>query len=344
VIGTPPAHPTTVLGQHAAEVWARSRERHLRRVEVLERAVLALMDGELNDELRELAESEAHSLASAVGTFGMRAGPRLARALEQSFSARYTLDKALAARLADQVLALRRELERPVLPEMMRAPGGEPHLLMLLSDGGRDDQFVTEGLALGFEVIVRPVRAGAAAIAEESPDAIIVEVSDGPVESVVSLLEALSRRPSGPVLVVSPNDGMAIRLAIAGAGAIGPLLPGLPPAAILERAQAFLTARAQATASVLIVDLEPYGVQLAALVLEQAGDRVHSLGDPARFWETLEAVSPDLVVLGAALGEFSGVDLSCVAVRPQVARAADRLHGRARRGGIGAGRVPRGRR
>ncbi len=301
-------------GQHAAEVWTRLRQRHLQRVDVLERAVLALMDGELNEELRELAESEAHSLAGTVSTFGLRAGSRLARALEQSFSARYTLGRQLAARLADQVLALRRELERPNVSAVAATEGESPRRLLLLTDDVRGDQFVTEGVTAGLEVIVRPLARGEMAVFDEAPDAIVIEGGDTPTDHVIALLGALAGRATGPVLVTSPNDGMAIRLAIARCGAVGPLMAGLPPSAVLERALSALASRELATASLLVVDSDPYSLQSATLILEQAGHRVHALGDPLGFWETLETVTPDLAILGAGMTGVTGLDL-CRALR-----------------------------
>lgn len=286
----------------------------MQRVETLERAVLALMDGELDHELRELAETEAHALAGAVGSFGMRSGSRLARALEQSFSARHTLNRALAARLADQVLALRRELERPFIPHALEGTGGQVHRVAVLTDGSRGDQYVTEGLALGLDVIAGGLTDGVGAVVNGAPDAVVIEVGEGPVENVVFLLDALARRASGPMLVVSPNDSMAIRLAIARCGATGPLMPGHPPAVILERATTLIASRQQSSASVLVVESDPWALQFATLVLEQAGHRVHALADPRRYWETLETVAPELVILGVGLTEVSGLEL-CRATR-----------------------------
>jgi HPt (histidine-containing phosphotransfer) domain-containing protein len=105
----PAPDPATVL-ESPLEIAERVRQRQLTRVEVLERAVLSLMDGTLTEELREHAQSEAFAIAGGLPSTGVRQGARLARALEQAFGARYTLERHLAARLADHVLALRTEL------------------------------------------------------------------------------------------------------------------------------------------------------------------------------------------------------------------------------------------
>jgi diguanylate cyclase (GGDEF)-like protein len=309
-----PALPDEFLGQQAAEVWARARLRHLQRVEVLERAVLALMDGDLNDELREMAESEAHALAGTVGTFGMRAGSRLARALEQSFSARHTLDPGLAAKLADQVLLLRRELERPAVAAALTAQAAARRRVLLVTDGARGDYFVAEGIGLGLEVIVRSVSSGVESVAEEVPEAIVVDVPDDSVERLAFLLDAVGRRATGPIVVLTPNDTLSVRLAIARAGAMGPIPPGATPGLVLQRVVALLANRARTTAGILIVDSDPLAIRHATMILEQAGHRVHGLSGARHLWETLDVVGPDLVVFGATVGDVMGVDL-CRALR-----------------------------
>lgn len=307
------APPAALIDDQVAEVWGRSRDRHLERVEVLERAIFALMDGRLDETLCELAESEAHTLASVVGSYGLRSGSRIARALEQSFAARHTLERAVAARLADQVLALRQELERPLLTTAS-SPGEALARVVLLSRGDRAELFVNEGLAAGMEVLVRPIDSTASGLSADAPDAVVLDASDETAEQVTVMLDALAERGSIPLVVVSAADQMPVRLAIARARATGPLQPGLPPAMALERVHRLLAARAQATATILVVDSDPWTGQHASLVLQQAGHRVFTLADPSRYWETLETVGPDAIVQGVSLGEVGGLDL-CRALR-----------------------------
>ena len=54
--------------------WTRGREAQLRRVTLLERAIVALMAGALEDDERHLAIGEAHKLAGSLGSFGLDEG------------------------------------------------------------------------------------------------------------------------------------------------------------------------------------------------------------------------------------------------------------------------------
>jgi len=94
-------------------------------------------------------------------------------------------------------------------------------------------------------------------------------------------------------------------------------MPGQPPSIVLERAGAAIASREMPSPTVLLVDSDPYALQAATLMLEQAGMCAHSLAEPAAVWETLESVQPDLVITAAAMTgspAMSGLDL-CRALR-----------------------------
>lgn len=77
----PPADTDSALGQ----LWERRRPEELERIHVLERAVAALMAGELAETDRRRAEDEAHKLAGALGALGYPDGSSSASELERRF-------------------------------------------------------------------------------------------------------------------------------------------------------------------------------------------------------------------------------------------------------------------
>ena len=78
--------PAEKLEQKMQELWRKHRSASLARLEVVERAVKAVNQGVLTDQLRNQAVHEAHKLAGALGTFGMRAGSAAALEIESFFS------------------------------------------------------------------------------------------------------------------------------------------------------------------------------------------------------------------------------------------------------------------
>lgn len=63
-------------------VWERQQERVDCRIELAERAVAALAEGRLDDDLRAEAERAAHMLAGSLGMFGFIDASDAARELE----------------------------------------------------------------------------------------------------------------------------------------------------------------------------------------------------------------------------------------------------------------------
>ena len=68
------------------ELWNQFRDANLKRVSVLGQAVSELLDGHLEDELRQQAKRESHKLAGSLGTFGIPKRTLLARKIENLLS------------------------------------------------------------------------------------------------------------------------------------------------------------------------------------------------------------------------------------------------------------------
>jgi HPt (histidine-containing phosphotransfer) domain-containing protein len=101
--------PPPSLDAAIAALWRDARPRALGRVATLEAAVTALRDGALAGDAAVEATREAHKLAGALGTFGMPAGTRHARTVEQRLAAGAAPEDAAA--LAGEVAALRAVVE-----------------------------------------------------------------------------------------------------------------------------------------------------------------------------------------------------------------------------------------
>lgn len=93
-----------------AEVWQRSQPLMLERLAQLEEAARAAVSGHLPEDLRALAESNAHKLSGTLGMFGFQEGTDLARLLEQDLQQ----PSANGERLLDLTRDLRRTLFPPV--------------------------------------------------------------------------------------------------------------------------------------------------------------------------------------------------------------------------------------
>ncbi len=120
-----------------SQIWHKSKEKIVARIDTLEQATIELLDGRLETDLRREAEREAHKLAGSLTTFGFPEGSRLARDIEQSFQADSPLESKDALHLSEKVVSLRQALERePVQPASLLSglhPQAVPHPPVLAS-------------------------------------------------------------------------------------------------------------------------------------------------------------------------------------------------------------------
>lgn len=74
------------LNDKMKELWAKHRPTSVNRLATVERALKALNQGKLTEDLRAQAAREAHKLVGSLGTFGMASGSAAARTIEDFFS------------------------------------------------------------------------------------------------------------------------------------------------------------------------------------------------------------------------------------------------------------------
>jgi diguanylate cyclase (GGDEF)-like protein len=318
----------SALSSAVAGVWARYRDQVLARVDVLEAAALGLLEGRLDREGRREAEREAHKLAGSVGTFGFAEGSRLAREAETLLAGPAALGQAEALRLADLAVALRRELTAPPAPPATRqaesAPSPVPSPvqteaaavprpeaeapMLLIVDGDRDtaERLAMEASARG----MRPCVAHAAddACAQvRGADAALLDIA---VPGGMELLRALTDRfPPVPTIVFTRRDAFTDRVEVARLGGRGFLRKPLAPARAIDAVEPLLRPAPSPQAAVLAVDDDPAVLEAVRFVLEPHGIRVDTLSEPERFWESLEASAPDVVLLDVDMPRVNGLEL-----------------------------------
>ncbi len=301
-----------------AQVWEQGKERIIGRVDTLEQAIIALLEGSLDQDLRRTAEREAHKLAGSLTTFGFPEGSRLARELEQTFQGDSPLVQAQALHLSEQVLALRRELEQPTVAESSHVPV-EAHSVLLVIDDDRElaDRISADSPAKGVRTEVATTLAAARqAILGQCPDVVLLNLSITPEleDSLVLMDELAGRSPPVPVLVRSANDGFIDRVEVARSGGRGFLPRTLPPAQLLDVVANVLEQRRTADAKVMAVDDDPEMLSVLKALLVNEGIEVSELANPLDFWNTLEEVAPDLLILDVDMPHANGIEL-CQMVR-----------------------------
>lgn len=328
--GAPPAADPqpggpAALGAAVAAAWERFRGTILARVDAVEGAAIAVLEGALDAERRRNAEREAHKLAGSVGTFGFAQGSRLAKEIELLLQGSAPLGQADALRLTDLAVALRRELEQPAAPEspppvvattpaprVNGIPDRPPSLLLVVSgDAELAERVAMEASGRGMRARSVPTVAEARpAIAGETPAVVLLDLTTDATGMGLELIADLSSRtPRIPVIVVSAHSSFTDRVDVARMGGLGFLQQPVGPSAIVDAVQGVLRRGRDGRACVLVVDDDAVILAETERVLEAAGVQVRTLTDPLRLWEALEEHAPHVVVLDVDMPGVNGIEL-----------------------------------
>jgi len=311
----------------AAEAWERLKGATLERLAVLDQAVAALERGALSPQLRQTAEQAAHKIAGSLGMFGFPKGSQLGRELEVSFQQPPEQDFPL--QVQSLVSQLHEELQRSPLPLPANATNGatpllsaspsdrKPVVLMVDDDASLLQQF-REAAAyakISMETALS-VADARAYLTQRVPDAVLLDLAfpDG-AEKGLELLEELHERfPSLPILLFTGHDHFRDRLAAVRRSKHRFISKTTPPDQVLDMIRDSLKPSPSSTITLLAVDDDVVILDRLQSCLPQWGIYPITLSDPNRFWETLETVMPDVLILDIEMPDINGIEL-CQVVR-----------------------------
>ncbi|WP_373545179.1 response regulator [Chamaesiphon sp.] len=328
------------------EIWNRHYAQMLDRVATIERAIVALQDLSLTPEIRHQAWHSAHNLAGALGTFGLPLGSQVARQIELVLALNTALTPAQIPQLQSGVDKLRQEITSKKPVDGQDGIGGDgatgdrhgdrsPWLLVITAETDLASSLISTNPG-SFEIV------GATELVssqlDRAPEAIVLDLDCFPqITAGLAVLSELERDyPNIPVVAISqPHHSVSERtlsangtqrlrqrIEVARRGARLFLSKPMPAGEILLAVDRVIQqARTVGGVSVqkqqvrvTIVDDDRAILEGVSALLSLQGMTVTTLSEPRRFWETLEASTPDLLILDLDMPTHDGIDL-CRAVR-----------------------------
>ena len=299
--------PAQTIPKALLPVWQRHQETNRERVDIL----VGFLEQESPDETwLEGGRRAAHQLAGSLGTFGLASGSLLAREAEGLISAYPEVTAEQSQRLFRVVHALQLQVEDPQLklPDLDReAPKGT--LLVFSIDNEWAEQFSQAAAEAGYHPLLTDDPAGARRLlAMEQPGRLVVDLGDLGMEGM-TLLHDLSGQ--GRQLVALYESGAAPR--VQACSVLRKPASDTEILAELEQAEAPVEEERR---KVLAVDDDPIVLETLQALLQAMHIEVFPLEDPLRFWEKLNEVQPDLIMLDVDLPYVGGVEL-CRALRAE---------------------------
>ncbi len=300
-------------------VWQQHRAEVLERLRLIERAVAASSTAELGEELRSDARRSAHMLGGALAMFGFACASQATHELELELTMAAPWRAATMSRL---VATIRRELETNAIVPASPEPA-QPHedlLRVLVVDEDRElcARIATASVSHNMRCDSAASPREARALCAERPPAIVllglVDGAQDTAQAYALLSDLSAASPPIPVLVLTLMPTFEHRVEAARRGSRGFLPKSLTPDEVCGAVARLLDRdRLQAT-RVLVVDDDPTALESMRVLLAPADLEVFTLSDPLRFWETLEEVEPELLILDVDMPGVNGPEL-CRTVR-----------------------------
>ncbi|MGL6345084.1 MAG: response regulator, partial [Waterburya sp.] len=297
------------ISQKIAHAWSTFKDTSWQRLDILEQLTTALAASQISPELYTEAQSSAHKLAGSLGTFGFPQGSVIAKQIENllvdNLSEQVNFDQ-----IGELVTSLKLELQHQPLETIFR-DSLDPNisLLIIAHDPNFTQELVTAAHQKGMKTqIALEIETAKTIIAQEPIMAVLYKIVFPDGEDLTFLEQLHRQKPQVPIIVITEAAQLSDRLAIVRKGG-GLILehPVEPMIAINSVTQ--LLKNLGSTAKVLIVDDDPQILLSLEISLQPWGFQLTTLNDPQQFWNILETVKPDILVLDIEMPEINGLEL-----------------------------------
>ncbi len=298
------------LSSVLADIWKRFKPKYSEQVRSLEQNITALLVDTQTEELAQQAQAEAHMLIGSLASFGFTEASCLSREIEKIFRAGIQQSIAQVERLSQLVVALQQELEQATILEPPTSVAKrclrqrfanikqQPRLLIMDNDALLCQQLIEEAALCGIEAFVTLLTDARDAIAQSVPDVVLLDLCfSNSIESSLELLaELTSNNLALPVLVFTEVEDFTNRLKVARLGAQIFLHKPVTPSSVMAAVIQVLQRANVAGAKIMVVDDDSQVLETLRTLLSTWGFELTLLDNPQRFWHTLNAFNPDLLI------------------------------------------------
>ena len=304
--GSKPDNSATVK-----RVWAKFKDLAFQRLADLETLAVALVEDRLSDKLHQQAKNSAHKLAGSLGCFGFPDGSRIAKQIEQLLGNNPVV-KADLEQIVQLTTALNTELQHQPFEKTIKDALSKNISVLIIDrtdDPNLNQQLIATAHNNGMKTYVATDLSEAKTILEqESIDALLHKIIFPDGQDLAFLERLHQLQPNLPIVAIAESPQLLDRLNFARKGGSLILQHPVEPIAAIAAISELLIDRGD-SAKVLLIDDDPQVLLSLEMSLKPWGFQITTLDKSTQFWEVLESVEPDILVLDIDMPNLNGIEL-----------------------------------
>ncbi|MDJ1175928.1 response regulator [Roseofilum capinflatum] len=296
-------------------IWERYQDQYCDRLKVIQTTLDHLPTDFLDPDSLQDAIREAHTLAGSLGSFGLKDLSEVAREIEQILKTpqdRTTLLETLAPQINQLHEGLTQNTTKKMAP-LPPQPIVLPQILIIEADPIFANSLQEQATRAHLNpVVVSTLSEGKQKVKKCPPDLIVLELSlpkTGQTQILEWIASIATAEPPIPVVVLAEQNTLEDRLAVARAGGQGFLQKPISAQEAIASLRPFLKGDQTQSPQLLIVDDDSQLLAYLKQILTPWGFAITLLNHPQEFWQTLQEIQPDLVLLDIEMPEVTGIEL-----------------------------------
>ncbi|MCC0176706.1 response regulator [Waterburya agarophytonicola K14] len=293
------------------KIWSKFKEQAFQRLADLENFAVAAVENSQTSELYQQAKSSAHKLAGSLGCFGFPEGSRIAKQVEQLLVPS-PIAKVDLKELVRLIASLNAELQHQPFEETVENALSKNISLLIIDrnhDESLDRQLIVEANNNGMKTyIANDLTEAKTILTQESIDALLHKIVFPDGEDLEFLQQLHQRQANIPVVAIAQSSQLLDRLNFVQKGGSLFLPNSVEPIAAITAVSELLENLGNA-AKVLIIDDDPQVLLSLEMSLEPWGFEITTLDKSTQFWEVLESVGPDILILDIDMPDLNGIEL-----------------------------------
>jgi len=302
----------------STNIWKDSKPKIIEQIVILEEEIRNL--NKSPDSSWVKVKQDAHKLIASLGILNLSDGVEIIQKIELVLQKETSLRQEQHESLIISIKTLHSLLEKinfqvahlSNLEHKTKQLDVETRLLVIDKDTNFIEKLTSEAAPLGIQTtMVSNAQLARDAIQRVRPDIVLLDMSKTEErEDGLLLLEELSQQnPPVPVLVFTSNQQGIDKVAIARRKGKGFFQKPITPSYVLETITQILKPAKKIEAKIMVLDDDRMILRLLRTLLEPWGLYVISVNNSLQFWEELETITPDLLVLDVQMPDIDGIEI-----------------------------------